>query len=77
MKGFINELKEIYSNLDADKQNKLDKLFQEVYNMGVKEGYNKQIIEEYIEEIEGSVLMIIIMGLINIYYTNKFGTIEN
>ena len=76
MKGIINEIMEIYNNLDADKQNKLDKLFQEVYNMGVKEGYNKQIIEEYIEEIEGSVLMIIIMGLINIYYINKFGSMK-
>ena len=44
---------EIYNNLDDDKQHKLDKLFQEVYNMGVKEGYNKQIIEEYIEENRG------------------------
>ena len=35
MKGIINEIMEIYNNLDADKQNKLDKLFQEVYNMGV------------------------------------------
>ena len=34
MKGIINEIMEIYNNLDADKQNKLDKLFQEVYNMG-------------------------------------------
>ena len=32
--------------MDADKQNKLDKLFQEVYNMGVTEGYNKQVNEE-------------------------------
>ena len=53
MKGIINEIMEIYNNLDADKQNKLDKLFQEVYNIGVKEGYNKQIIEEYIEENRG------------------------
>ena len=46
MKGFINDIMEIYSNLDADKQNKLDKLFQKVYNMGVTEGYNKQVNEE-------------------------------
>ena len=46
MKGIINEIMEIYNNLDADKQNKLDKLFQEVYNMGVTEGYNKQVNEE-------------------------------
>ena len=26
MKGIINEIMEIYNNLDADKQNKLDKL---------------------------------------------------
>lgn len=46
MKGIINDIMEIYSNLDADKQHKLDKLFQEVYNMGVREGYNKQVNEE-------------------------------
>ena len=46
MKGIINEIMEIYNNLDTDKQNKLDKLFQEVYNMGVTEGYNKQVNEE-------------------------------
>ena len=46
MKGIINDIMEIYSNLDADKQNKLDKLFQKVYNMGVTEGYNKQVNEE-------------------------------
>ncbi len=46
MKGIINDIMEIYSNLDADKQHKLDKLFQEIYNMGVREGYNKQVNEE-------------------------------
>lgn len=51
MKGIINEIMEIYSNLDADKQNKLDKLFQEIYNMGVREGYNKQVNEECGEKI--------------------------
>ena len=46
MKGIINEIMEIYNNLDADKQNKLDILLQKIYNMGVTEGYNKQVNEE-------------------------------
>ena len=49
MNGIVDEIMALYDNFDTDREQRLDNLLQEVYNLGVTEGYNKRMREEFRE----------------------------